>query len=63
MREGSVEAGDSFELLGEDPHLVTVDDVNRLFLGERDDDVLTRALDVEVLPESWKVHLLRQAES
>ncbi|HVG07445.1 MAG TPA: 3-alpha domain-containing protein [Thermoanaerobaculia bacterium] len=42
---------------------MTVDDVNRLFLGERDDDVLTRALDVEVLPESWKVHLLRQAES
>ena len=62
LREGMVEAGDSFELLGEDPHLVTVDDVYRLFLGERDDEVLARALEVEVLPEGWKVHLLGQAE-
>ncbi|HEX5719691.1 MAG TPA: MOSC domain-containing protein [Thermoanaerobaculia bacterium] len=62
LREGRVEAGDPVELLGEDPHLVTVDDVYRLFLGERDDDVLARALKVEVLPEGWKVHLLRQSE-
>ena len=60
LREGMVEAGDSFELLGEDPHLVTVDDVYRLFLGERDDDVLARALKVEVLPEGWKDHLWRR---
>ncbi|HEX5719689.1 MAG TPA: hypothetical protein VF179_26265, partial [Thermoanaerobaculia bacterium] len=62
LREGRVEAGDLVELLGEDPHLVTVDDINRLFLGERNDDVLARALKVEVLPEDWKVHLLRQSE-
>ncbi len=62
LREGRVEAGDPVELLGEDPHFVTVDDVHRLFLGERDEDVLARALKVEVLPEGWKVHLLRQSE-
>ncbi len=62
LREGIVEAGDPFELAGEDPHLVTVDDINRLFLGERDDEALARALEVKVLPEGWKVQLLRQAE-
>ena len=57
LREGRVEAGDPVELLGRDPNLVTVDEVNRLFLGEQDDDALERALQVEALPESWKVHL------
>jgi hypothetical protein len=31
-----------------------------LFLGEQDDDALARALQVEALPEGWKVHLRRQ---
>lgn len=61
LREGIVEAGDPIELLGEDPNRVTVADINRLFLGERD-DALARALKVEALPEGWKVHLLRQAQ-
>jgi MOSC domain-containing protein YiiM len=62
LREGIVEAGGPFDLLGEDPHHVSVDDIYRLFLGEQDGDVLARALKVEVLPEGWKVHLLRQSE-
>lgn len=62
LREGRVEAGDAVELLGRDPNLVTVADVNRLFLGERDDDALARTQKVEVLPEGWKVHLRRQFE-
>lgn len=63
LREGRVETGDAFELLGRDPNLATVDDVNRLFLGERDDrddDTLARALQVEALPEDWKIHLRRR---
>jgi MOSC domain-containing protein YiiM len=60
LREGRLEAGDAVELLGREPNLVTVADINRLFLGERDDDVLSRALQVEALPEGWKVHLQRQ---
>jgi MOSC domain-containing protein YiiM len=62
LREGRVEAGDSVELLAEDPNRVTVADINRLILGERDDDTLARALEVEALPEGWKVHLARQAD-
>jgi MOSC domain-containing protein YiiM len=60
LREGRVEAGDAFELIGQDPNLVTVDDVNRLFLGEPDNDTLARALQVEALPEDWKIHLRRR---
>jgi MOSC domain-containing protein YiiM len=62
LREGRVEAGDPVELLGRDPNLVTVDEVNRLFLGEQDDDALSRALQVEALPDGWKVLLRRQFE-
>ena len=59
LREGLVEEGDIIELLGEDPNRVTVDDIYRLFLGERDDDVLARALELEALPDDWKAHLAR----
>jgi MOSC domain-containing protein YiiM len=54
LREGQVEAGDAVELIGRDPNLVTVADVNRLFLGEQDEDARARALQVEALPDGWK---------
>jgi MOSC domain-containing protein YiiM len=54
LREGQVEAGDAVELIGRDPNLVTVADVNRLFLGEQDEDARARALQVEALPDDWK---------
>lgn len=63
LREGRVEAGDSIERLETDPHHVTVADFNRLYLGgpgEPDDDALSRALQVEALPESWKDFLRRR---
>jgi MOSC domain-containing protein YiiM len=62
VREGLVEAGDPFELLGGDPNGVTVDEVNRFFLGERDDEALARALKCDALPEVWKKYLRRQSE-
>lgn len=62
LREGIVEAGDAVELVSEDPNRVTVADINRLFLGEPDDATLARTLRIEILPEGWKDHLLRQAE-
>ena len=62
LREGLVKPGDLVELIDEDPNRVTVADVNRLFLGERDDDALARAQRVEALPEGWKVHLQRKFE-
>ncbi len=62
LREGRVEAGDAFELLEPSRHPVTVADVYRLFLGERDDEMLERILEVEVLPQDWKDYLRRQFE-
>ncbi len=60
LHEGYVEAGNPIERLATDPHRVTVAEVNRLILGERDDDALARALEVEALPEGWKDYLRRQ---
>jgi MOSC domain-containing protein YiiM len=62
LREGRIEAGDPIEILDPDPNHVTVAEMNRLFLGERDDDAVARALRVEALPEGWKVHLRRRFE-
>jgi len=61
LREGRIEAGEPIELLDADPNHVTIAEMNRLFLGERDDDALARALRVEALPEGWKVHLRRRS--
>ena len=63
LREGLVEAGDPIERLETDPHHVTVADFNRLYMGgegQRDHEVLARALQVEALPESWKDFLRRK---
>ena len=60
LREGLVEAGDPVELLAEEPNRVTVDDIFRLFLGERDDDVIARVLKIEAMPEDWKARLRRR---
>jgi MOSC domain-containing protein YiiM len=63
LREGRVEAGDPIELLGRDPNLVSVDEVNRLAFGgqgERDDEALERVQRLEILPEDWKVQIRRQ---
>lgn len=60
LREGTVEAGDPIERIAMDPQHVTVADFNRLFLGEKDEDVRDRALQVEALPENWKDYLRRK---
>lgn len=62
LREGRVEAGDPVELLAEEPNRVTVTDVYRMFLGERDKDIIARVLKIEALPADWRVRLLRWPE-
>jgi len=55
LRGGMVAPGDSVELLGADPHSVSIADLVRLRLpGEKDPDVLSRARKIAALPESWK---------
>jgi MOSC domain-containing protein YiiM len=56
--EGEVGAGDEIKLVTRDPNLVRVSEITRLYIAKRydTDDVISvrRALQVAVLPESWK---------
>jgi MOSC domain-containing protein YiiM len=61
LREGEVAAGDTIEAVGHDPHGVTVADVVRLYVSDRQNqELLRRAVQVEALPESWREQFLRQ---
>ncbi len=60
-REGEVGAGDEIELIGRDEHNVTVADIPRLYVRDKDDvETLRRAIAVEALPESWRDHFRQQ---
>jgi MOSC domain-containing protein YiiM len=56
--EGEVGAGDEIKVVTRDPNLVRVSEITRLYIAKRydTDDVISvrRALQVAVLPESWK---------
>jgi MOSC domain-containing protein YiiM len=55
IREGDVAAGDPVEVLGRDPHGVTVADVVQLYVRDkRNVATLRRAIEVAALPEGWR---------
>src|SRR2546423_10809570 len=54
-QEGSVEAGDDFELLESNHEGITISDVNRLIAFDRyDRDLLHKAVSMSALPEHWR---------
>ena len=60
-REGEVEAGDEFQLIGRDANGVTVADITRLYARDRGDfETMRRAVEVEALPDIWREHFLQQ---
>ena len=68
LREGEVGAGDEMKLLARDANAVAVSEITRLYVakryGQAEIAAVRRALQVPVLPESWKEYLrerLRQA--
>jgi MOSC domain-containing protein YiiM len=63
LREGEVGAGDEVELIERDPRGVTISDVVRLYVRERDDvETMRRAVEVEALPEGWREEFLERIE-
>jgi MOSC domain-containing protein YiiM len=56
--EGEVGVGDEFRVIARDSHAVPVSEITRLYIAKRygDDELnaVRRALQVAVLPESWK---------
>ena len=63
LQEGEVGADDTIELLNRDEHNVTVGDIVRLYVSEKDDlELLHRAVRVDTLPESWRGYFQHQIE-
>jgi MOSC domain-containing protein YiiM len=63
-REGEVGAGDEMKLVARDPNAVPVSEITRLYIAKRfsatDVISLQKALQVEVLPESWKEYFRKR---
>ncbi len=54
-QEGSVVAGDSFQLVSAEPGAITLAEMNQLLVHERyNRDLLEKALTSEALPENWR---------
>jgi len=54
-REGEVQAGDRIERIGEDAERVTVRDIVRVHVQDKDDlETMRRALRIDVLPAQWR---------
>ena len=63
MQEGEVGTGDGIELVSRDEHSVTVADITRLYVREKDDvGTLRRAVQVTALPESWRGYFHKRIE-
>ena len=54
-KTGNLAAGDAIEILSRDENRVTVKDIVRLWVQDKDDvETMGRALKIDVLPEGWK---------
>jgi MOSC domain-containing protein YiiM len=63
LKEGEVRAGDAVKLISRDENNVTVADITRLYVSERDNlEMLHRAVHVKALPEGWRDHFRHQIE-
>lgn len=63
LEEGKVGAGDAIEFISRDENKVTVADITRLYVSERNNlEMLHRAVHVEALPEGWRGYFRHQIE-
>ena len=54
-KTGELGAGDEIEILSRDENKVTVTDIVRVWVADKDDvETMSRALKIDVFPESWK---------
>ncbi len=63
LEEGEIGAGDGIEIVALDPGGLTIADVTRLYVQDRDNqELLQRAVRSEVLPESWRAYFAKRLE-
>jgi MOSC domain-containing protein YiiM len=54
-KTGELEAGDDIEILSRDENKVTITDIVRVWVADKNDiETMKRALKIDVFPESWK---------
>ncbi len=65
-REGEVGVGDEFRVIARDFHAVPVSEITRLYIAKRyvvdELNLVRRALQVAVLPESWKEYFRKRLQ-
>ena len=60
LKEGDVGAGDEFELLEKSRSSVTVVDITRLYITDKENvDLMRRAIATDALPDSWRQYFLK----
>jgi MOSC domain-containing protein YiiM len=60
-QEGTLVAGDSFELVSSEPRAMTIEEMNQLLVHDRyNRDLLDKALATEGLPENWRDYFSRR---
>lgn len=63
LREGEVGAGDTIELTRRDVNNITVTDITRLYVDDKDNlEMLQRAIQVDALPEGWRSQFQSQID-
>ena len=63
LREGEIEAGDSIQLTQHDENDVSVADITRLYVRDKNDlEALRRAVKVQALPDSWREYFQRRID-
>jgi MOSC domain-containing protein YiiM len=64
LTEGEVESGDPIELVARDACRVTIADICRLYLHEKNDvEMLRRVVRLEALSESWRDYFRRRVDT
>jgi MOSC domain-containing protein YiiM len=63
LQEGDVGAGDAIELISRDKNNVSVADITRLYVRDKNDlEGVRRAIKVDALPESWRQYFQHRLE-
>ncbi len=64
LEEGSLRSMSEIEIVGRNPQKVSIVDVINLFLGmPQDDEILARAVQVDALPQDWKLELQARSKA
>jgi MOSC domain-containing protein YiiM len=63
LQEGTVAAGDEIELIEQSTGGVTISDITRLYVRDKQNvELLRRAIELEALPESWRGYFSAQLD-